>query len=841
MSEKVEVNPGGIPETLRGHQAWICWRTQCRDCWTVAEYGTDECPECGSEPSKVPVNPRTGDMASSTDADTWASLSDALEYHSRGATDTDGIGYVFDEDSVLVGVDLDDVRDPATGEIEPWAMEVVDELDSFTEVSVSGTGLHIYAVGIKPGDACKENGLPSTLDRFDGSELEMYDSARYFALTGEQLPGTRDDVEQRAGAVKAVYQEHLGDETDPQQDTLADATPKEPTDLDDADLVEKAKNAKNGDTFARLWRGDTSGHSGDHSAARMALLCHLAFWTGCDRQQMDRLFQDSGLYPHPEKPGKWERVGEDEIRKAIRQTTEVYEPSKSADVSAAKATDGGATTDSPTGSTEATEWPLAPTTVAREASLGEDGSISDLSDRVKAAKVWEIIGRTNEVHVCVRRDTDAIWAYDGGVWRRDGERALRHAARKALGAENYGSNVLNELKAQARSDPTAEVEQDRFGVDPGTLAVANGLLDLEKAARGEADALRPLKPADYALTQLPVEYDPDAKADEWRKFVDEVVESGREKAIQEYVGYCLHVNAMPIHRALMLVGTGANGKSVFLGVVREMLGTEAPHDNTSATELQTLANERDAVASFHGKLANIDDDLSARKLGNGLGMFRKLTGDNRVEGRHLYEERFKYHATGKHLYAANEVPDVSEEVADEDEWFWRRWLIVEFPNHYPPSKRDPELGDRLTTDDTLRGVLNWAIEGWQRLMENGRFTGEETGGFEKRERWQAWGDSLDKFVSEHVDRDEDLGTDERLTTSQAYQRYEAWCRTNDLQPMGQRQLTDRLKSEGVGYDTSVRIDGTVQRGYKHLRLSQDVPDLNESTARRGRQTGLGDN
>jgi putative DNA primase/helicase len=245
------------------------------------------------------------------------------------------------------------------------------------------------------------------------------------------------------------------------------------------------------------------------------------------------------------------------------------------------------------------------------------------------------------------------------------------------------------------------------------------------------------------------------------------------------------------------------------------------------------------VASFYGSLANIDDDLSARKLGNGIGMFKKLTGDNQVEGRHLYEERFKFDATGKHLYAANEVPDVSEDVDEDDDAFWRRWLIVEFPNYYPPDQRDPSLTDKFTEPDTLAGVLNWAIEGWHRLIENGRFTNEETDSFGKRERWQAWGDSLDKFVSEHVERDADLPTDERLTTGQAYQRYEAWCRANDLQAMAQRQLTNRLKSEGVGYSSSVRINGTVQRGYKHLSLSDDVPEL-EDTTTAGKQSGFDD-
>jgi putative DNA primase/helicase len=350
----------------------------------------------------------------------------------------------------------------------------------------------------------------------------------------------------------------------------------------------------------------------------------------------------------------------------------------------------------------------------------------------------------------------------------DGERALRHAARQALTSINYGQNVLTELKAQVRGDPEAEADADAFGVTTGEIAVANGLLDLDAAADGAgADALRPLRPDDYALARLPVEYDPETESSWWEAFVEEVAEdSEAADALQEDVGYCLHVGAMPIHRALLLVGSGANGKSTFLAVVQALLGEE----NTSSLELQTLANERDAVDDFYGSLANIDDDLSARKLGRGIGIFKKLTAGDRVRARHLYESGFEYQATGKHLYAANEVPDISDDVDEADEAFWRRWLLIEFPNYYPPNQRDPTLRDELTDDEALRGVLNWAIEGRARLLEQDRFTGEELLPQDKRHRWQAWGDSVNKFISECVKTDADAG---RITTGEAHQRYVA--------------------------------------------------------------------
>jgi putative DNA primase/helicase len=459
---------------------------------------------------------------------------------------------------------------------------------------------------------------------------------------------------------------------------------------------------------------------------------------------------------------------------------------------------------------------LTPESVMAAAGLGEDDDLGDLNDREKAACVWKLLKRSDDVHVRVRRDDGSLWSCHGGIWKRDGERALRHAARKALGSMNYAANVLTELKAQARSDPTTEVEGDEFGVDTGSVAVENGLVDLDAAADGGGeDALRELRPDDLARTQLPVEYDPAAEYGEWAGYVEEWAEDGKADALQEFVGYCLHIGEMPIHRALLLVGSGANGKGTFLSVVREMLGNR---ENTTSIELQTLANERDAVADFDGSLANIDDDLSSRKLGQGLGMFKKLVAGDWVRGRSLYESAFEFQATGKHLYAANEVPQV--DVPDEDEAFWRRWMLVEFPNYYPPNERDPDLRDRLTEDESLSGVLNWAIAGRRRLLEQGHFTGEDRLTHDKRQRWQSWGDTVDKFIAEHVERDESA---DRIKTGDAYDRFAAWCRENGHEPDSQQSFTNSLKTENVGYGEH-RIDGPKTRGYKALGFSDDVPE-----------------
>jgi putative DNA primase/helicase len=152
------VEPDGIPGDLKRYAQFVGWRLEWRDkTWT-----------------KRPVNPRDGSPASSTDSLTWGSFAEALALCRAGRAD--GLGFAFSSGDPFAGVDLDDCRDAATGEVAGWAVAVVKELDSYTEVSPSGTGLKIIARGKLPGRGRRAP--------FGGGEIEMYDRERYFALTG---------------------------------------------------------------------------------------------------------------------------------------------------------------------------------------------------------------------------------------------------------------------------------------------------------------------------------------------------------------------------------------------------------------------------------------------------------------------------------------------------------------------------------------------------------------------------------------------------------------------------------------------------------------------------------
>ena len=145
-----------IPEELRRRPQWLVWKLEERD---------------GKPPTKVPYIAGGVGKASSTDSETWRSFDEAVAALKTGRYD--GIGFVFCTGDPYASVDLDDCRNPETGELEEWAAKIVQDLGGYTEVSPSGKGVHILVRGKAPN---KKRG-----------KVEAYSSERYFTMTGQVL------------------------------------------------------------------------------------------------------------------------------------------------------------------------------------------------------------------------------------------------------------------------------------------------------------------------------------------------------------------------------------------------------------------------------------------------------------------------------------------------------------------------------------------------------------------------------------------------------------------------------------------------------------------------------
>jgi hypothetical protein len=177
--------------------------------------------------------------------------------------------FVFTDADPFCGIDLDHCR-AVKGTIGLEALDMIRRFASYTELSPSGTGAHILIKGklYGPGNRTRN--------------IEIYDSGRYFTVTGKHLSGTPFAIHNRQEALEALERELFSSEVSFPNEALVNARI-----MSDEELIERAKSARNGDRFRRLWAGDASDYGDDHSRADLALCRMLAFWCGPDGERVD--------------------------------------------------------------------------------------------------------------------------------------------------------------------------------------------------------------------------------------------------------------------------------------------------------------------------------------------------------------------------------------------------------------------------------------------------------------------------------------------------------------------------------------------------------------------------
>ncbi len=252
---------------------------------------------------KVPYDPATHRHASVKQADTWGTLDTTLNALTTG--NYKGLGFVLTRNDPICGTDIDGCRDQETGEITPLAQEVVALLSSYTEISPSGTGLHILTLARLPGQGMK-------------TAIELYDQGRFFTITTDHLPGTPSIIAARQAEIASLYLTYAAVQLPKGVESTRGGagvarrrgspsigkTPDtgRPSTRSDEEVLERAMHAKNREQFVELWEGRwqdntryTSQGKPDASKADWQLVKYLLYWTNGNPQQTDRLFRRSAL------------------------------------------------------------------------------------------------------------------------------------------------------------------------------------------------------------------------------------------------------------------------------------------------------------------------------------------------------------------------------------------------------------------------------------------------------------------------------------------------------------------------------------------------------------------
>lgn len=274
-----------LPEALHQLRQWVVWRMETRN----------------NKPTKVPYSAVRHTKAKVTNPDTWSNFEQACQAYLQ-RREYAGVGFVFTEQDPFVGVDFDQCV--TEGVIRPDILEHIQRFNSYTELSQSGTGVHIIVQGRLPA-----GGRKSAEHR-----IELYASARFFVMTGHHLPSTPPDIREAQMALDdfhATIFAALGQGALPTDTTGWSA--------DDRAVLQRMLASKQGERIRALWQGDTTAHRHDDSAADLALCNHLTFWAKGNAEQMDRLFRRSGLMRPKWDEGarQGETYGQGTIRSAL--------------------------------------------------------------------------------------------------------------------------------------------------------------------------------------------------------------------------------------------------------------------------------------------------------------------------------------------------------------------------------------------------------------------------------------------------------------------------------------------------------------------------------------------
>ena len=288
-----------IPEEMKRQKNWVAW---------ILKQNRNN----PARMDKIPVNAVTKEFAQSDNPETWCKFEIALEYAVKNKLN--GIGFMLKPP--FIGVDIDHCVDEQ-GNLSPLAQEIVEKLNTYVEISPSGTGLHLFCKGELPPKDRKNSDLG----------LEIYTEGRFLTFTANKLPVAIVEVADRYEEIKVIHSKYLAKPEIPRKERIVTM----PTNLSETEIIVKAMNSKNGSQFNDLHNGSWQAYYGSQSEADLGFCNMLAFWCGANGQVMDSLFRNSGLYRD-----KWDKkhfsngltYGQSVINKAVSDCKEVYSGGK---------------------------------------------------------------------------------------------------------------------------------------------------------------------------------------------------------------------------------------------------------------------------------------------------------------------------------------------------------------------------------------------------------------------------------------------------------------------------------------------------------------------------------
>ena len=779
------VNFVNIPQELKTNASFCVWKKEKRN----------------GKPTKVPYDPRTGQLAKTNDASTFSDFGAAMKAYALGGYD--GIGYRVSEG--IGAIDIDHcIRED--GSLNDVAASILGFFpDAYFERSPSGTGLRGF-FRLSP-DFAYDKTVYYINNRKHGLEVYLPGvTNRFVTVTGNVY--RQGTVARNDEALQSTL------------DTFMKRTTKSGTGFagspvsyfTDEQVIAHASSSKNGDKFADLYKGNWQDYYDSQSDADMAFVSSLAFWCGCVEEQIDRIFRSSGLMRD-----KWDRqtgdstYGQITIRNAVLSCSEIYRPVKEPS------------------SAEDDFQSLDADQIQEERDRREREGYSFTPDlRCLDTSIETLAPHTNPRYeafqlgnarmfvdyyrrIILMNDTRGCWyIYDGRVWRPDNHNirinemamdfhdVLRSFA-NTITSEDTRNRFLKRVDQldqrkfrdimvkDAGNDTDITVKMDAFDRDKFIFNCHNGTINLKNME------FRPHSPSDRLTKMTEVDYNPSATCPRWISFMDEVFEGDAERIryLQKCIGYAMSGDTRLECMFILYGPTSRNGKGTTMETVLRILGEygrTAKPDMLSKKSFADSSGPSEDVARLNGaRMVNVSEPEKSMVIDASLT--KQMTGNNTLTARYLRENSFEFKPQFKLFIDTNHLPQISDMTLFESD----RIRIIPFNRHFTAEERDIDLKSFFAEPANLSGILNWCLEGFTLYQKEGLKMPDSVEAATADYRAQS--DRLTMFTTQCLEKK----AGEELRSSAIYERYRTWCGENGYKYENAANFKKKMIAAGFVY------------------------------------------
>jgi putative DNA primase/helicase len=377
-----------------------------------------------------------------------------------------------------------------------------------------------------------------------------------------------------------------------------------------------------------------------------------------------------------------------------------------------------------------------------------------------------------DIRLMTDPSTGLVYRWNEKYWQEYEESHLKKIAVELLRNEAQKSRVedaIFQLK-MLTTMPAGRMVNDRIE----WINLKSGILNINTFEMIPHDP-------DFLFTQmLPIDFDPESEkiCNTYLKYLETNIKTPEVIAqLQEFTGYCL-VRNTKYEKALYLIGPGADGKSTYMKILRELVGPE----NCSAVSFSAIEDQFQRSAMYN-RLVNLSAEISSESLESQY--FKKIVSGDTLAAAYKHVDSFEFDPFCKLVFAGNMLP----RVRDNTDGYFRKLLIIQMKRQFleDDKDRDPNLLDKLKTE--ISEIFYWALCGLKRLVEQGHFTfSDET--IEVMQDYRR----LNNPVLCYAEEECDIGDGLQITKVDLYSDYTSYCKRNGYTGLNSGNIFRELKS-----------------------------------------------